>query len=49
MGFFRPASSTDQKKEPRECFVIIEPPPDVTGLLHMGHALGGTLHDIMIR
>ena len=49
MGFFRPASSTDQKKEPRESFVIIEPPPNVTGLLHMGHALSGTFKDIMIR
>lgn len=49
MGFFRPASSTDQKTEPGESFVIIEPPPNVTGLLHMGHALSGTLQDIMIR
>ena len=49
MGFFRPASSTDQKTEPREAFVIIQPPPNVTGLLHMGHALSGTLQDIMIR
>ncbi|MDI1490534.1 MAG: valine--tRNA ligase [Ramalina farinacea] len=49
MGFFRPASSTDQKTEPKEAYVIIEPPPNVTGLLHMGHALSGTLQDIMIR
>ena len=49
MGFFRPASSTEKKTEPRESFVIIEPPPNVTGLLHMGHALSGTLQDIMIR
>lgn len=49
MGFFRPACSTDQKTDSGETFVIIEPPPNVTGLLHMGHALSGTLQDIMIR
>jgi valyl-tRNA synthetase len=32
-----------------ERFVIMIPPPNVTGVLHMGHALNGTLQDIVIR
>ena len=30
-------------------FCIVIPPPNVTGVLHMGHALVNTLQDIMIR
>ncbi len=33
----------------RESFSIALPPPNVTGELHMGHALGGTIQDILIR
>ncbi len=36
----------DYKKEP---FTIVIPPPNVTGQLHMGHALDETLQDILIR
>ncbi|MBQ3038816.1 MAG: class I tRNA ligase family protein, partial [Clostridia bacterium] len=36
----------DPKKEP---FTIVIPPPNVTGQLHMGHALDQTLQDILIR
>ena len=36
----------DPKKEP---FTIVIPPPNVTGQLHMGHALDETLQDILIR
>ena len=32
-----------------ESFSIALPPPNVTGELHMGHALGGTIQDILIR
>lgn len=32
-----------------ETFTIVIPPPNVTGSLHMGHALNNTLQDIMIR
>ncbi|KAI9678889.1 MAG: hypothetical protein M1829_001874 [Trizodia sp. TS-e1964] len=49
MGFFRPEFAADHKPKPEGTFVIIEPPPNVTGLLHMGHALSGTLQDIMTR
>jgi len=43
-GYFSP--KIDPKKKP---FVIIMPPPNVTGELHLGHALTATLEDIMAR
>ena len=43
-GFFQ--ADADSTK-PRFCIVI--PPPNVTGSLHMGHALQHTLHDILVR
>ncbi len=33
----------------RESFCIVIPPPNVTGVLHMGHALNNTLQDILCR
>jgi valyl-tRNA synthetase len=35
--------------DPRPTFVICVPPPNVTGVLHMGHALNGTSQDVLIR
>ena len=32
-----------------EAFSIVIPPPNVTGSLHMGHALNNTIQDIMVR
>ena len=43
-GCFRPAGRDDA-----EPFTIVIPPPNVTGSLHMGHALNNTLQDILIR
>ena len=43
-GFFK-ADATSQKKP----YTIVIPPPNVTGVLHMGHALVDTLQDILIR
>ncbi|MFC1873166.1 valine--tRNA ligase, partial [Chloroflexota bacterium] len=43
-GYFSP--KIDHSKKP---FVIIMPPPNVTGVLHIGHALTATLEDIMAR
>ncbi len=43
-GFFHADSSSDKPR-----FSIVIPPPNVTGSLHMGHALQHTLHDILIR
>ncbi len=42
-GLFRPDRPTAQP------FTIVNPPPNVTGSLHIGHALDNTLQDIMIR
>src|SRR3972149_6146553 len=42
--YFKP--KIDKNKKP---FVIIQPPPNVTGELHLGHALTATLEDIMTR
>ncbi len=39
-------SSTPNEKEP---YVIVIPPPNVTGVLHMGHCLNNTIQDILIR
>ena len=33
----------------KDCFCIMMPPPNVTGVLHMGHALNFTLQDIIVR
>ena len=33
----------------REVFTIVIPPPNVTGVLHMGHMLNNTLQDVLIR
>ncbi|KKS25025.1 MAG: Valine-tRNA ligase [Candidatus Yanofskybacteria bacterium GW2011_GWC2_41_9] len=46
-GFFNPDNLPDAKNRPP--YTIMMPPPNVTGVLHMGHALMLTLEDIMIR
>jgi valyl-tRNA synthetase len=33
----------------REAYCIVIPPPNVTGVLHVGHALNNTLQDVLIR
>ena len=43
-GYFKP--SNDKSKKP---YTIVIPPPNITGKLHMGHALDETLQDILIR
>ena len=43
-GYFKP--SGDKSKDP---YTIVIPPPNITGKLHMGHALDNTLQDILIR
>ncbi|MEE8467689.1 MAG: valine--tRNA ligase, partial [Planctomycetota bacterium] len=45
-GAFKPPAPGEGSGKP---FTIIIPPPNVTGVLHMGHALNGTLQDIVIR
>ena len=43
-GYFR--GTPDSEKQP---FSIVIPPPNVTGALHLGHALNNTLQDILVR
>jgi valyl-tRNA synthetase len=43
MGFF--ASRPDQ----REPYTVVIPPPNVTGVLHMGHMLNNTIQDVLVR
>ncbi len=45
-GLFNPDNLKNTKKE---TFTIVLPPPNVTGALHMGHALNATIQDILIR
>ena len=42
---FKPIKNKDKKKY----FSIVIPPPNVTGSLHMGHALNNTIQDLLIR
>ncbi len=52
-GYFKPAS--DQKRDIPQSeiripnYVIVIPPPNVTGILHMGHALNNTIQDVLTR
>ena len=43
-GFFTP-----EREEGKQPFTIVIPPPNITGQLHMGHALDNTIQDILIR
>ncbi len=43
-GFFKAEDKSDKK-----AFSIVIPPPNVTGVLHMGHALNNVIQDIMCR
>ena len=44
-GYFH----ADVPAEPADGYCIVIPPPNVTGRLHVGHALGRTLEDVLIR
>ena len=41
-GAFKPSDA-------KETFTVVMPPPNVTGILHMGHALNDSLQDILVR
>ena len=43
-GYFRADEDSEEK-----AYSIVIPPPNVTGVLHIGHALNNTLQDILIR
>ncbi len=53
-GYFKPASDKDSPVhcECEKCkgsYTVVIPPPNVTGVLHMGHGLNNTLQDIVVR
>ena len=43
-GCFKPSGDTSA-----QAYSIVIPPPNVTGVLHMGHALNNTLQDVLVR
>ncbi len=43
-GLFKPKKTKSKKK-----FSIVIPPPNITGRLHMGHALNNSLQDVLVR
>src|SRR3989344_2102463 len=45
-GFFNPDNLPPRHKK---SFTIMIPPPNITGSLHMGHALNATIQDILVR
>ena len=48
-GFFKPRLTDDGKTKPEGMFVITLPPPNVTGNLHIGHALTAAIQDTVTR
>jgi len=44
-GYFHP----EAEGSPEENFSVAIPPPNVTGVLHMGHALNGSMQDALVR
>ena len=57
-GYFKPKSDPDSPIHGCACgcaegrdepFTVVIPPPNVTGVLHMGHGLNNTLQDIVVR
>lgn len=48
-GYFAPQMGPDGKPKPEGLFVIPSPPPNVTGSLHIGHALTVAIQDTLTR
>ena len=49
-GFYQPTQDPKKVESPdSKPYTIVIPPPNVTGILHMGHALNNTLQDILTR
>ncbi|KAG0255443.1 AP-1 adaptor complex sigma subunit Aps1 [Actinomortierella ambigua] len=48
-GFFQPELTADGQVKPEGLFVVAAPPPNVTGSLHIGHALAVTIQDGLAR
>lgn len=48
-GMFKPAMGEDGAPKPQGTFVVPIPPPNVTGSLHIGHALTVSIQDTLVR
>lgn len=48
-GFFKPQLTESGETKPEGLFVIPAPPPNVTGSLHIGHALTTAIQDCLVR
>lgn len=48
-GYFSPELTEDGKVKPEGLFVVPAPPPNVTGSLHIGHALTVAIQDTLVR
>ncbi len=54
-GYFKPLHNPVREELSNEtnpnfnAFTVVIPPPNVTGILHLGHALNNTIQDIFIR
>jgi valyl-tRNA synthetase len=48
-GFFEPQEPKNLRTKKLKNYTILLPPPNITGSLHMGHALNATISDILIR
>lgn len=48
-GYFQPKAGPPLAGKPVKTYAIHLPPPNVTGSLHMGHALNATITDILVR
>eukprot|EP01084_Bolivina_argentea_P094699 170266_1 len=49
-GYYKPKLNSEKKEnDKQENFVMVIPPPNVTGSLHLGHALMATIEDVITR
>lgn len=48
-GFFKPRQADPAAPAGEKPFTVVIPPPNVTGVLHMGHGLNNSLQDIVVR
>lgn len=48
-GFYKPDVEAALQAEEKDKFVMVIPPPNVTGSLHLGHALMSTIEDVLTR
>jgi len=49
LSFWKQKNTFHATPSSKKAFTVVIPPPNVTGILHMGHALNNTLQDILIR